>query len=310
MRSLIIGGSGFVGRNLALALTEQNHEVAVLDRVPDSTGLFQGEYFQGDAQNPEVVEKVLKATKPFCVYHLAANSDISAGVADASLDFGDTLMTTIALTQAAQVHPVEQIVFASSSAIFGKVEGPIAETVDQYFEPESWYGKAKLASEYVLRSFSAVNTQTKVLITRFPNVVGPLATHGVVFDFIRKLRDTPNHLQVLGDGFQAKPYVHVSDLIQGIEFFRAGLTYGETQFINIGPIDTISVREIAGIVVDVLRLDPEISYQDSAIGWVGDIPRYEFNATRMRNLGFNIETTSQEAVRRAASDLAAEILSR
>ena len=307
MRALIIGGSGFVGRNLATHLSIRGQEVAVLDRVPDATGSYQGAFFEGEAQNPVVIESALNAWQPNTVYHLAANSDISAGIADASLDFGDTLMTTIAITQALEVHPVSQLVFASSSAIFGNVEGPIAETLEQYFLPESWYGKAKLASEYVLEAFSTRNDQTGVLITRFPNVVGPLATHGVVFDFVRKLRKDPNRLQVLGNGFQDKPYVHVSDLIEGIEFFRERLVPGTVRRINLGPTDTVNVREIARIVSEILMVNPKILYETQATGWVGDIPRYEFDVSRMHENGFAIRDSSSAAIRRAAIDLALEI---
>ncbi len=97
MTDLIIGGSGFVGRNLARRLSVQGREVVVLDRVPDSTGSFAGRFIEGDAQDASFLIDVLADVRPEVVYHLAANSDISAGVADASLDFGDTLMTTIAV---------------------------------------------------------------------------------------------------------------------------------------------------------------------------------------------------------------------
>lgn len=307
MRALIIGGSGFVGRNLVRHLLSEGAEVAVLDRVADSTGVFEGQLFQGDSQNPEFVLEVLEELQTEVVYHLAANSDISAGVADASLDFGDTLMTTISVAQACARHKVSQIVFASSSAIFGQVDGPIAESIDEFFMPESWYGKAKLASEYVLRSFAIANPKTAILITRFPNVVGSLATHGVIFDFVNKLRGNPSELQVLGDGNQDKPYVHVGELVRGIEYFRSRISPGEVMSVNLGPVDTIKVRDIAQEVAAALELDPQIHYENKSIGWVGDIPKYEFDSGLMRAAGFDIGLTSRQAVRLAAEELALEI---
>lgn len=307
MRALIIGGSGFVGRNLVRYLLSEGAQVAVLDRVTDSTGDFGGPFFQGDSQNPEFVLEVLGAFQPEVVYHLAANSDISAGVADASLDFGDTLMTTISVAQACQRHGVSQIVFASSSAIFGQVDGPIAESMDEFFMPESWYGRAKLASEYVLRSFATANPKTAILITRFPNVVGSLATHGVIFDFVHKLRKNPSELQVLGDGNQDKPYVHVGELVKAIEHFRLRLSSGEVVSVNLGPVDTITVRDIAQEVSAALGVEPKIHYENKSIGWVGDIPKYEFDSDLMRSAGFDIVLTSRQAVRLAAEELALEI---
>ena len=305
MPDLIIGGSGFVGRNLAQRLQGQGREVVVLDRHPDSTGSFTGHFVQGDAQDAEFLKQLLTDIRPDDLYHLAANSDISAGVADASLDFGDTLMTTLAVRAAVAKNPVTRLVFASSSAIFGIADAPLGEESTQLPAPVSWYGKAKLASEYVLESLAANQPSLPILAVRFPNVVGPLATHGVVFDFVRKLRRDPAHLDVLGDGNQTKPYVHVSELIDGIQFFLARVQPGVTR-VNIGPPDLVSVKGIVTEVCEALAVSPDVTYQDSPFGWPGDVPRYEFDTSKMRREGFAIDTTSRAAVRRAAEDLAEE----
>jgi UDP-glucose 4-epimerase len=302
---LIIGGSGFVGRNLARRLTDEGREVVVLDRVPDSTGSFGGRFIEGDAQDASLLIDVLADVQPDVVYHLAANSDISAGVADASLDFGDTLMTTIAVRTAIDRVPVGQLVFASSSAIFGVSDQPLSETSEAPPAPVSWYGKAKLASEFVLESLAAAHPELPILVVRFPNVVGPLATHGVVFDFVRKLRRDPTRLDVLGDGNQTKPYVHVAELIDGIGFFAARRAAGITR-INIGPPDLIDVKGIVAEVSGALAVTPAVTYEDSPFGWVGDVPRYAFDTSLMQREGFSIATTSRQAVRRAAEDLALE----
>jgi len=302
---LIIGGSGFVGRNLARRLQEQGREVVVLDRRPDATGTFAGGFIEGDAQDATLVRDALEEVRPEDLYHLAANSDISAGVADASLDFGDTLMTTMAVRAAVGQIPVRRLVFASSSAIFGISDMPLGEDSVQLPAPVSWYGKAKLASEYVLESLAAAEPGLPILAVRFPNVVGPLATHGVVFDFVRKLRKDPTALEVLGDGNQTKPYVHVSDLIDGIQYFLERATPGVNR-VNIGPPDLVDVKTIAAEVSAALDATPHMTFQDSPFGWPGDVPRYEFDTSKMRREGFAIATTSRQAVRRAAEDLALE----
>ena len=309
MSDLIIGGSGFIGRNLAVALGEQGREVTVVDRVPDATSTFTGRFIEGDAQDASFLTDVLADVSPTTVYHFAANSDISAGVVDASLDFGDTLMTSNAVRIAAARVPVSEIVFASSSAIFGPIDGPISEEPTVIPEPVSWYGKAKLASEFILESLSLADSTLRMLFVRFPNVVGPLATHGVVFDFVRKLSADPNHLQVMGDGNQTKPYVHVSDLLEGIEFFRRQLQPGITK-INIGPTELIDVKGIVAEVCSALKVEPDVTYEETPYGWPGDVPRYEFDTGKMIDAGFQVTATSRDAVRRAASDLAAEWSSR
>ena len=305
MADLIIGGSGFVGRNLARRLQQQGRTVVVLDRVPDATGSFDGRFIEGDAQDAGLVTDVVADVQPQVVYHLAANSDISAGVADASLDFGDTLMTTAAVRAALARVPVERLVFASSSAIFGVSDTPLGEDPAMLPDPVSWYGRAKLTSEYVLESLTTVRPDLPILFVRFPNVVGPLATHGVVFDFVRKLRRDPSRLEVLGDGHQTKPYVHVAELIDGIQFFEGRIGAGVTR-VNIGPPDLVDVRGIVTEVCEALSVTPQVSYQDSPFGWPGDVPRYEFDTSKMRREGFSIDTTSRQAVRRAAEDLALE----
>ena len=305
MHDLIIGGSGFVGRNLARRLMAQGRDVVVVDRRPDATRAFTGAFIEADAQDAHVLSDVIGRIRPEVIYHLAANSDISAGVADASLDFGDTLMTTIALRIALDRTTVDRLVFASSSAIFGPIQGAIPESPSTPPSPVSWYGKAKLTSEYVLESLQVSQPELSMLFVRFPNVVGPLATHGVVFDFIRKLQADPSHLAVLGDGHQTKPYVHVHDLIDGIQFFQRNLHSGVTR-INIGPPDLVSVRTIAAEVCSALGVDPTITYENSPFGWPGDVPRYEFDTAAMRSAGFVIDSTSQQAVRRAAEDLIKE----
>jgi UDP-glucose 4-epimerase len=306
VRDLVIGGSGFVGRNLARRLQAQGREVVVLDRVPDSTGTFHGECILADAQDPVTIIEVLDRVRPDTVYHLAANSDIQAGVADASLDFGDTLMTTIALRSAMPGRGVGRLVFASSSAIFGISQEPFSESSATPPAPVSWYGRAKLASEFVLESLTEAEPSLSVLVVRFPNVVGPLATHGVVFDFIRRLRADPTRLDVLGDGNQTKPYVHVAELIDGIQYFSTDLRPGLKR-VNIGPPDVIDVKGIVTEVTGALGLEPDVTYEDSPFGWPGDVPRYSFDTSLMRLEGFAIDTTSRMAVRRAAEDLAAEL---
>lgn len=305
MSDVIVGGSGFIGRNLARRLAARSADVVVIDRHLDDSGEFAGRFIKGDAQDAEWLTDALAGLSIGDFYHLAANSDISAGVADAGLDFGDTLMTTAAVRFALSKVPVRRLVFASSSAIYGPADGALAEDHDHAPRPASWYGKAKLTSEYVLESLASVCPGLPVLIVRFPNVVGPRATHGVVFDFVRRLRANPGRLDVLGDGHQTKPYVHVSELIDGIDYFLHRAGPGITR-VNIGPPDQVDVRTIAQQVCEVLALNPVITYQDSPIGWPGDVPRYAFDTSRMRSAGFAITTPSAEAVRRAAEELAAE----
>jgi UDP-glucose 4-epimerase len=304
MRALIVGGSGFVGRNLTNFLYEQGHEVAVIDRkIRETTSPVS--YFEGDANDIVFLQKVIGDFRPDSLYHLAANSDIQSGATNSSLDFNDTLMTTVSLRQAVIGSSVKQLVFASSSAIYGHSTQAISEAQSENFIPVSWYGKAKLASEYVLESIHAEESNMKILFVRFPNVVGPFATHGVIFDFINKLRKDPQHLEVLGDGKQSKPYIHVSELIDGIEFFRTNQEHS-FEHINIGPTDTATVRFIADAVTESLGLEPDISFGRTPYGWVGDVPNYSFDTSKMNDRGFFVKLSSKEAILKACNELVLE----
>ena len=187
MINLIIGGTGFVGRNLAKKLEAHGEQVVAIDRNYDPKRAFFGEVIIGDASNFKFLESAIRSVKPKCIFHLAANSDIRSSAYNSNLDFNDTLMTTVSLYQAVRQLPVEKIFFASSSAIYGNSTAPLSENPDELLFPISSYGKAKLTSEIIFKQLAAELSETKILIARFPNVVGSLSTHGVVYDFVHKL---------------------------------------------------------------------------------------------------------------------------
>lgn len=303
---LVVGGSGFIGHNLCQWLSSEKVSVVNLDcrvprrPIPDVT------FVQADATNVAELEKAFGNCAPTTVFHLAANSDIAAGASDASLDFRDTLNSTVALRQVVEHFPVEQFVFASSSAVFGLSESRLEETSAQCRIPISWYGQAKLAGEYVLESLSHRQPNMKMLFVRFPNVVGPLATHGVVYDFIQKLYRDPLNLQILGDGNQTKPYIHVGELIRALVFLVGRVQPGLSVF-NVGPEDAISVREIAKAVCRKMDLNPTLQFGDSPQGWLGDVPKYLFNTEKIRRIGFSVELSSLEAVELSISQLVGEL---
>ena len=134
-------------------------------------------------------------------------------------------------------------------------------------------------------------------IIRFPNVVGPRLTHGVVFDFIAKLKRNPYELEILGDGNQEKPYLYVADLIDamlsmqyniGLELFNAGVETSTT------------VKQIADIVCEEMGLkNVEYKYTNGTVGWHGDVPKFQYDLSKIHAFGWKAKHTSDEAVRLA-----------
>lgn len=305
-RALVVGGSGFIGHHLCQWLNDGRFEVVNLDRQEPRKSVPGVAFVAADAANAASLQSVFAEFSPEIVFHLAANSDIASGANSAVPDFRDTLNTTVALRQIIERFPVKQAIFASSSAIFGVSESRLAESNEQYKTPVSWYGHAKLAGEYVLESLLRSHPSMKLLIFRFPNVVGPMATHGVIYDFIHRLSRDPSNLRILGDGHQTKPYIHVSELIRALTYLPSQVSSGYCEF-NVGPDDAIEVRQIADAVCRILNLKPKLHFGNTPEGWLGDVPRYLFDTRKSKDLGFRTELSSLAAVELAISQIVDEL---
>ena len=237
------------------------------------------------------------------IWHMAANSDIPAGIEDPHIDLRDTFLTTFELLRIAREYKIASFNFASSSAIYGDLGDVPAHEAIGPLEPISNYGAMKLASEAQIRA--AVEAfLPRANIFRFPNVIGAPATHGVIVDFVRKLRSTPSRLEVLGNGSQRKPYLHVDDLVDAMLFIERDAT-GRYNVVNIGPRDVgVSVRFIAEAVRDRVSPKAEIAFCEGDRGWVGDVPRFNYDTGRLSGMGWEPQLDSQAAVLRAVDEIA------
>ena len=132
---------------------------------------------------------------------------------------------------------------------------------------------------------------------RFANVVGPNQTHGVAFDFIRKLKKDPCHLSILGDGTQSKSYIYVEDIIDAI-LVSDRLSKEKFDFFNIATGDYIAVNEIANIVVEEMGLKKVIfQFSGGDRGWKGDVPIVRFDLSKIYSFGWQAKLNSQEAIK-------------
>jgi UDP-glucose 4-epimerase len=306
VKIFVSGGAGFIGSHLTDRLLDRGATVVVADnlvlgRVSNlAEAMARGgvRFIEMDVADEAAVAALFASEKFDAVFHMAANSDIARSHADPNTDFTNTLRTTWSILEAMRRHAVKQIVFASTSAIYGDVPGIIREDHGPLM-PISHYGAAKLASEALISSFGE-NYGIRRWMTRFPNVVGDRSTHGAVYDFARKLKRTPDRLEVLGDGTQVKPYLHVSDLVDAIllTWDRAD---EQSNFFNVGGPTRCSVKRMAEIVVEVSGLDACIEYTGGDRGWIGDVPKVEYDTSKIRALGWEPRLDSEAAVRAAAS---------
>ncbi len=305
MNILVTGGAGFIGSNLCERLVSLGSTVTAADNLLlgkrahlaalEGRGDFR--FVELDVSGPAGVDALFEQGRFDCVFHLAANSDIARSHADPSTDFGHTLGTTWAVLEATRRHSVKEIVFASTSAIYGEMPGCIREDQGPLL-PISHYGAAKLASEAFISSYAA-NYGIRAWMPRFPNVVGPRSTHGAIYDFVGKLRRTPGRLEVLGDGSQVKPYLHVDDLLDAILLAKARMKAAVNVF-NVGGDTRCTVRRMAEIVVEESGLDAAIVFTGGDRGWVGDVPKVDYDTTRIRSLDWAPKRDSEQSVRAAA----------
>ena len=256
-------------------------------------------FYEMELADQDNVDKLFKDNKIDIVYHMAANSDIQKSANDTSIDFNDTLLTTRVLLESMRKNNVKNIFFASTSAVYGEMPDIVLNEETGGLKPVSYYGGAKPASEALISSYVSMCDMNAVIF-RFPNVIGPRLTHGVVYDFVKKLRNNPKELEILGNGTQCKPYIYVTDLVNAIvkltEQFEPGVDVFNISVMSEGT----SVTHIAEIVVDVLGLsDVEFKYTGGDRGWKGDVPRFKYDISKVLATGWKPEYTSDEAVRKA-----------
>jgi len=306
----VTGGAGFIGSHLVDRLIRIG-KVAVYDnlssgrrdfvqhhRGTNSFQLIEADLLDFDTLNQAVAGYDV-------VFHLAANPEARQGARDTKLDLEQETIATYNVLEAMRLNGIKKIVFASSGTIYG--ETPVIPLPEEYGPvlPISLYGAGKLACEGLISAFChTFGMQTWIF--RFANIVGKRVTHGVIFDFIQKLRQNPHELEILGDGKQCKPYLHVEDCIDGM-FFGLRNSRVKVNVFNLGCSTVTDVTTIASVVVEEMGLKGvKFKYTGGDRGWPGDVPQIRFDVTKMSQLGWKPKYTSDEAVRTATRDVLGE----
>jgi UDP-glucose 4-epimerase len=314
--ALVTGAAGFVGSFLVERLLAENYSVIGLDNLirgkmshlehakKNPRFSFIEVDISDDVQLKRQMHPILQQQMVDVVWHLAANSDIGAGVADPSLDLRDTFMTTFNILKLMEAYRIQKIAFSSTSAIYGEKENAISEDAGPLF-PISNYGAMKLASEALISAYLE-KCLTQAWIFRFPNVVGPRATHGVIYDLFHKLKRSSARLEVLGDGSQCKPYLHVSDLIEAM-WYIVQHDSQKLAYYNVGQVgEGTSVNYIAEALVRRSATHAKIEYTGGKKGWVGDINQFHYDVSKLQSLGWKPSVNSKQSVDRAIDEIAQE----
>jgi len=300
---LVTGGAGFIGSHLCEALLSRNYRVWCVDNLY----LGREEFIEHLKSNPRFdfrnldlldkpkLESLFGEVGFDAVFHLAANSDIQRGVKDHSIDLNLNFLTTVNVLEAMRSAGVKTIIFPSSSAVFGETDDVLTEDYGP-MKPVSFYGASKLAAEAYISVFVG-NYGFNARVIRFPNVIGERCTHGVVHDFIKRLKNDSSRLAVLGNGKQTKPYLYVGDLVVAIllVFDRAS---DPLEVYHVGNEDRTSVAEIVKIVLEEMNLTGiPVEYTGGSGGWAGDVPRFQYDIGKIKSLGFKQSYSSTESVR-------------
>jgi UDP-glucose 4-epimerase len=310
-RFIIVGGAGFIGSHftdyfLADAATEK---VTLYDNF-SSGREWHYEQHKGDPRlhvvraNVRDVEALAKAMEGHdAAIHLASNPDIARAASEPEIDFYEGTLLTNNVVEAMRRSGVRRLMYASGSGVYGDLGEMEGQEDHGPLIPVSTYGASKLAGECLLSSYSYMFGLSGCAF-RFGNVVGPRQTHGVGFDFTRRLIKDPTQLSILGDGTQSKSYIHVTDVVAAVmKAYRE--CPKDFEAYNVATGDYITVTEIAELAVECIGLaqKPRFEYSGGNRGWKGDVPVVRLNTDRIKSLGWRCQHSTREALRKSLLSL-------
>jgi len=307
-RCFLTGGAGFIGSHLADRLLAEGKTVTVYDnlssgrmeRIQHNIGQSGFAFIEANLLDAPKLQETM--TGHDLVIHMAANTDIPGGNQDPRLDLENCTIGTHNVLEAMRANNIGRLLFSSTAAVYGEASViPTPEDVGLLL-PISLYGAAKLACESLISAYCHI-FDMQAWIFRFGNVIGGRMTHGVVYDFIQKLKSDGEELEILGDGQQEKPFFLVEDCIEGMLCaFRSSDAWCDV--FNLGPCSRTRISRCAEIVAEQMGLTGvHFRYTGGRRGWVGDVPEVGLDVSKMKKLGWQVRLTSDEAIRIAARRL-------
>lgn len=300
-RAFVTGGAGFIGSHIVDRLAQTATNITIYDNF--STG--QEQFISHHAENPKI--RVVRAdvldserlknemVGCDCVFHFQANADVRGGTMRTRIDLDQNTIATWNVLEAMRINEIKHIVFASSATVYG--EPDIFPTPETYAPIQtSLYGASKLACEAMIQAY-AEYFGIRCYIFRFVSWIGERYSHGVIFDFVKKLKNNSQMLEVLGDGKQRKSYLDVIDGVDGIFHVLEHSNEPKNVF-NLGHDAFMNVLDLADIVVDQLNLK-RVRYVTTGgeRGWLGDSPFVHLDATKLKALGWRPHVPIERGIR-------------
>ncbi|MHC9542005.1 MAG: NAD-dependent epimerase/dehydratase family protein [Vulcanimicrobiota bacterium] len=299
----IAGGAGFIGSHLAREIGKSDDvKIVIYDNFTSGRMWHLDDLIErpnitvvkADIKDLDALTAAMKGAD--IVYHFASNPDIAKAMVQPDIDFWEGTYLTSNVLEAMRKNGVMRILYASGSGIYG--DTGLLEVAEDYTPmlPISTYGASKLACESLICSYCHM-CELKASVFRFANVVGPRQTHGVGYDFVRRLLVNPCELSILGDGTQSKSYIHVEDVISAMSLMEK-IQEEKYSYHNVATLDHLTVTEIADLAVEVMGFsDVTYKYSGGSRGWKGDVPIVRLSSEKIRNQGWKNVRTACEAMR-------------
>uniref|UniRef100_A0A7C4BCD8 SDR family NAD(P)-dependent oxidoreductase n=1 Tax=Ignisphaera aggregans TaxID=334771 RepID=A0A7C4BCD8_9CREN len=313
MGVLVTGGAGFIGSHLVDRLVRGGHKVRVVDNL--SSGSVESlrhhleagtiEFVVGDLKDHQVALRAVEGVD--VVFHFAANPEVRVSTTNPEIHFNENVVATFNLLEAMRKSNVKEMVFASSSSVYGEPEEiPVDENAP--IRPVSVYGASKAACEALIHAYSKLYG-IKAIILRYANVVGSRLRHGVVWDFVNKLLKNSSELEILGDGKQVRSFIYIDDAVEATMIAWRKTSSGYELY-NIASEDWITVDEVANEVIKAMRLhNVKKAYKPilHGVGWLGDVKKIALKIDKLRTLGFKPQLDSRNAVYKTVIELKKEL---
>jgi UDP-glucose 4-epimerase len=313
MDVLVTGGAGFIGSHLVDRLVKVGLSVKVIDNLSSGRlenlsqhrGNSRVEVITGDLKR---IEDALKAVDGVnAVFHFAANPEVRVSTTNPEIHFNENVVATFNLLEAMRKRDVRELVFASSSSVYGEPEHiPVGEEAP--IQPVSVYGASKAACENLIHAYVKLYGM-KAVILRYANVVGPRLRHGVIWDLANKLKKNPNELEILGDGKQTRSYIYIDDAVEAT-MIAWRKTSDDYSVYNVGSEDWITVDEVADQVIEAMNLvNVRKIYKPvlHGVGWPGDVKKIALRIDKIKQLGFKPSLSSKEAVKATTREIINDI---
>jgi len=311
----IVGGAGFIGSHFVdrLLAVRETERIVVFDNFSSGHRWFLSRHetdgrltvVDGDVRNVDLLTSSLRGCQT--VIHLASNPDIAAAATNPAIDFDQGTLLTHCVAEACRLAAIELVLYASGSGVYGDLGENEGEEELGQMVPVSTYAASKLAGEALLSAYAHM-FDVRAIAFRFGNVVGPRQTHGVGFDFLRKLKMDPTRLEILGDGSQSKSYVHVSDVVSAVLLAAQRSTKSFDVF-NVATLDHVTVTEIATMAIKLAGLEEatvQLAYSGGDRGWKGDVPIVRLSSAKIRRLGWANRYTCYEALQLSLAEMLEE----